>query len=95
MGTDNRRVDHCVFVVRIPGQMLKQLLPYASSGPTTEPGMHHTEIAKAFRQIPPRYPGSIAIQHRLNKQSIIAGRTSYRTLPPWQHPFDPLPLIVP
>jgi hypothetical protein len=75
--------------------MFKVLLPHSPFCPATEPGMHHPKIAEPFRQIAPWNSSSIAIKNSLHKQPIIHRRTSYRTHPSWQHPFDPLPLIVP
>jgi len=57
--------------------------------------MHHAKIAKAFRQITPRNPGSIAIQDRLHKQPVVLRRTTYRTLSPRQQFLNPFPLIIP
>jgi hypothetical protein len=91
----DRRVDHRVFIVCILGQMLEEVLPHSPFGPATEPRMHHAKIAEPFRQVAPWDSSSIAIENSLYKKPIIPSRTSYRTLPPWQHPFDPLPLIVP
>lgn len=61
VGAHDGRVDPRLFVVRILSQMLEQLLPHASFGPTAEPRMHHPEIAEPFRQVTPRNPSSIAI----------------------------------
>jgi hypothetical protein len=47
------------------------------------------------REIAPWDSSSIAKKNSLHKPSIIPSRTSYRTLPSWRHPFDPLSLIVP
>jgi len=91
----DRRVDHRVFIVGILGQMLEKLLPHSRLGPAAEPRMHHAKIAETFRQFASWNSGSIAIENRLNEQSIVPSWTSYRTLPSRQHTFDPLPLIVP
>ena len=75
--------------------MPKKVLPHSPSGPAVEPSIHHAKIAEPLRQIAPWHSNSMAIEHRLNQQSIAPSPTAYRTLPPWQNPFDPLPLIVP
>jgi len=54
MGTDDGSIDHGVFIVRIIGQMLENLLPNAALAPTGMSCMDNTAIAKSFRQIPPR-----------------------------------------
>jgi hypothetical protein len=81
MGTYNGRINHGVFVVGILGQMLKNPLPDATPRPAAETGMHHPEIAEAFGQITPWNAGPIAIQNRLDKQTVIVRRTTYRSLP--------------
>ena len=95
MGAHDGRVDHGIFVIRVTGQMIEYFFPYAPSGPTAKPGMHHTKITKSFRQVTPRNPGSIAIQYRFHEPSVIFRRTTYRTLPSGQQTLDPLPLVVP
>lgn len=49
MGTHNGRVNHRVFVVCIPGQMLEYPLPHTALGPTAEACMRQAEIAEPFR----------------------------------------------
>jgi hypothetical protein len=57
--------------------------------------MHHAEVRKPLRQIAPSNPGTIAVEHRLHKQTVILSRPPNRTFTPRKQTFYPLPLIVP
>ncbi len=83
VGAYDGGIDHRVFVAGVLGQMLKDALPYATPGPAAEPRMHDAEVAKSFRQVTPRNPGPVTVEHRLDKQTVVHGGTPDRTAPPW------------
>ena len=95
VGAHDGGIDHGVFVVGVFGQMLEDFFPYAARGPAAETRMHHAEIAKPLRQVAPRNPSPVAIQHRIDEQPVVHGWTPDGTVPPWKKPFDSLPRIVP
>ena len=84
MGAHNGAVDHRVFVVGVCGEMLEQPLPDTAFGPTAEPSVDLYPVAKPLRQLAPRHPGTIAVQHRLDEQPIVRGGHSDRTFAPGQ-----------
>ena len=94
MGAHDGAVDHRVFVVGICGEMLEYPLPHTSFGPTAEPQMDLGPITEPRRQIAPWHPSAIAIQHRLDEQSIVCCGHPNRTFTPWQQVLDPFPLVV-
>jgi hypothetical protein len=88
MCAHDSRIDHRVFVVRIPRQVLEQLLPHAATGPAAEPRVND--------------PEDHAMESRLGSDTAPLLQTTgcplpvdHRSPPARQHPFDPLPLIVP
>ena len=95
MGAHDGGVDHGIFVVRGVCQMLEHSLPDAASGPAAESRMHHAKVAKSIPQVAPRNPSTIALQHRLHKQTVVPRRSAYTTHPTRQSLLDTLPLIVP
>ena len=66
MGAHNGAVDHRIFVVGVGGEMLKYPLPHTAFGPTAEPQVDLCPVTEPLRQIAPRHPGTITIQHRLH-----------------------------
>ena len=95
MGAHDGGVDHGIFVVRVVCQMLEHSLPDAASDPAAESRMHHAKVAKSIPQVAPRNPSTIALQHRLHKQTVVPRRSAYTTHPTRQSLLDPLPLILP
>jgi hypothetical protein len=63
------------FVVGVCGEMLKYPLPDTAFDPTAEPQVDLYPITKPLRQIAPRHPGPITIQHRLDEQPIARSPT--------------------
>jgi hypothetical protein len=88
-------IDHCVFVVRIGCQSLKQSLPNAALGPPAKPRMDVLPRTKSFRQIPPGDTRAVTIEHRFNEQAIVVGCHPNMTLTTRQKILDPIPLVVP
>ena len=54
----------------------------------------HSEVAKAFRQIPPRNAGSIAVEDGLDKQPVVLGGYTDMANPAGKQVADAIPLIV-
>ena len=87
-------VQHRVFVVGILGERLEYLLPYPLFSPATQAGMNGFPRAKPFRQIPPRYPGPVAVKNGINEKPTVFGSDTDRVFPTRQHILDPIPLVV-
>ncbi len=67
VGAHNGAVDHRVFIVGVCGEMLKHQLPYTALGPTAEPQVDLCPVAEPLRQIAPRHPSTITIQHGIHE----------------------------
>jgi hypothetical protein len=74
--------------------MLKHPLPDAAFGPTTEPPVYLNSITEPLRQIAPRHPGKITIEHSLHEQPIVRCGHSDRAFAPGQQALDSFPLVV-
>ena len=67
---------------------------------STEPGaihvaqVHHSEVAKALRQVAPGDTDSIAIEHCIDEQPVVLGGGSDMSGPAGQQVFDLSPLAV-
>ena len=72
MGSDNRRIDHGIFIVAVTGQGFEKILPNTIFRPTREATVGVFPIAKALRQIAPRRTRPELPNHRLNKQPVAA-----------------------
>src|ERR1700722_6392531 len=94
VGAHNGAVDHRIFVVGVCGEILKHPLPYTAFGPTAEPQMDLHPVTEPLRQIAPRHPGTITIEHGLAEQPIFRRGPPRRTFTSGQQVLDPLPLIV-
>src|SRR5882724_2273897 len=70
----NRGIDHRVFVVRVGCQSRKQLLPNTALRPPAKSRVNVLPWTKSFRQITPRYPRPVTVEHRFNEQPIVRGR---------------------
>ena len=95
MRADERRVDHGIFIVAIGCQHLENPLPHAAAAPAHVSRVDHPEIAKPLGKIAPGNARSVAIEHRLNKQSIVPRRLANMLLSTRQQILDPVPLVVP
>jgi hypothetical protein len=94
MGPHDGRIDHRVFVVGILGQMLEHPLPDARLGPTGKARMNRFPRAEALRQVAPGHAGSITVQNRLDKKTIVLGGHAHIPLTSRQQILDPLPFVV-
>jgi hypothetical protein len=74
MSPHNGAVDHGIFVVGIRGEMLKDLLPDAGAGPTGKARVNLDRIAEPLRQVAPGDASAIAVEHRLDKQTVVTCR---------------------
>lgn len=88
-------VDHRVFVIGIGSQVLENPLPNPRFRPAAVTAMDVLPVAKAFGQVAPGNPRPVAIQHRLDKQTVVRRRHSDLPLTPRKQIANPLPLIVP
>ena len=94
MSAHNGAVDHRIFVVGVGREMLKQPLPDTAFGPTAEPQVDLYPVAEPLRQIAPRHPGTITVQHRLHEPPIVRRGHPDRAFASRQQVLDPVPLIV-
>jgi hypothetical protein len=60
-------VNHSVFIVRIGCQYLEYPLPHAARCPARKSCMNLDRVPEAFRQVSPRNPCPVAVNHRLHK----------------------------
>lgn len=70
VGSHDRRVDHCVFIVGIVRQSLEKILPNPARSPAGEPLVGVAPAAKTFRQIAPRRPHTELPDHRIDEKTI-------------------------
>jgi len=70
VGSDNRRVDHRVFIIGIIRQGLEKILPNAARSPAGKALVGVAPTAKTFRQVAPRNPNTEFPDHRINKETI-------------------------
>src|ERR1700722_9395834 len=94
MGAHNGTVDHGIFVVGVGCEVLKHPLPDTAFGPTAEPPVHLNAVTEPLRQIAPRHPGTITIEHRLHEQPIVRRGHPDRAFAPGQQALDSFPLVV-
>jgi len=71
VGTHDGAVDHCVFIVCVTRQMLKNQLPHSGFRPAAEASMDIVPGAEAFQQVAPGDAGSVSEQHRRDEQPIV------------------------
>ena len=95
MGAHDGAVEHRVFVVSIPCEMLENPLPDPRPGPAAEPPMHILPITEPLGQIAPGDAGTVAVKNGLDEQPIIGCRHPNVAFPLWQQVTDVVPLIVP
>src|SRR4051812_44444289 len=68
MSAHDGAVDHRIFIVSLCGEVLEHAFPNAGDGPAAEASLHMDPIPKTLRQVTPRDPGPIAVEHSLDKQ---------------------------
>ena len=68
MGAHDGAVDHCLFIVRLCGQPLKNALPDPGFSPTADATVN---VLPALRQVPPGDTDTVPIEHRLHEQAVI------------------------
>jgi hypothetical protein len=94
MSTHDGAVDHRIFIVGVGREMLKNSLPDALYGPTTEPPMDVFPVAVPFGQVAPRHTWAIPKKHPVDKQAVVRRRHAAMAFLSWKQPANPLPLIV-
>src|SRR4051812_14960998 len=94
MSAHDGAVDHRIFIVSLCGEVLEHAFPNAGDGPAAEASLHLDPIPKTLRQVTPRDPGPIAVEHSLDKQPIVPRCHTNRPLTARQKVSDPLPSIV-
>lgn len=94
MGAHDRTVDHRVFIVGVRRQVIENAAPYSRFGPSAVAPVDILPIAEALRKITPRDAGAIAVDHRLDEQTIVCRRNPDMPIPPGKEVADALPLGV-
>lgn len=94
MSFDDGGINHHVFIIGTAGQRFEHTLPHTRLASACVTLVDISEIAEAFRQIPPRYASAIAVQHRVNEQSGIRTVRSNMSSLARQHVFDASPLRI-
>ena len=70
VGSHDRSVDHCVFIVGIVRQGFEKILPNTTHGPAGETLVGVAPAAKALRQIAPWRPHAEFSDHRFDEKTI-------------------------
>jgi len=94
VSSDNGAVDHGIFVVGISGQAFEDALPNPIFRPAAEPPMRVLPAAEALGQVAPRNSGTIPIEDRFHKATIVLGSRADISQLPREQVLDPLPLIL-
>jgi hypothetical protein len=94
MGAHNSAVDHRIFVVGVCCEVLKDPLPHTSLSPAAEAPVHVLPVTEPLRQIAPRHPCPITIEHGLDEQPIVRRGNPDRAFPSGQQALDSFPLVV-
>ena len=87
-------VDHRIFIVGILRQSLENTLPDALAARAHMACVNDAEIAEPLRQSSPGEPRPIAVEHRINKQTIVLGRHADIASLARKKAFDPVPFII-
>jgi len=94
MNLDVAGVDHQPLKIRIVDDGVQQPLPDAPIPPATEASMGILPISVVGRQIPPGCPSSQNPEHRVQKQSVVPGRSTPLESVPRQKGSQPFPNLV-
>jgi hypothetical protein len=94
MSPHDRAVDHRVFIVRVGRKILENVVPYARFGPPAEAEMDCHPIPENLRQVAPRDPCPIAIEHSINEKPVVLSGYTDRARPPRKKAADPFPLVI-
>ena len=94
MGAHDRAVDHRVFIVGFRRQVLENTAPYTRSAPSAVASVEILPVAEALRKVAPRDASAIAVDHRLDEQSVVCCCHPDVPIPPGKEVADTLPLIV-
>ncbi|MPN16704.1 hypothetical protein SDC9_164049 [bioreactor metagenome] len=77
MGTHDGCIDHGVLVIRQRTECFKHPQPHARAAPAHVAQVNDSKVAKALGQIAPSNTAAIAIQHSVNKETAIFGRSAH------------------
>jgi hypothetical protein len=96
MAANYGAVDHVLPVVGQADvdQRLQKRVPDALFGPATEPDIDRVPLAVTLMHVPPGAAGPQHIQHAVEKQPVIAGRTRPTTAFRRQQAPDDRPFLV-
>ena len=87
-------IEHHVLIIVVGGQVFEYAFENPALAPTPKSLVYVPPVAETTGKIAPRYAGAIAIKHRLNEQTIVAGRYTNMPFAPRKKVLDPMPLIV-
>ena len=76
MGSHDGCIDHGVLVIGQCTKCLKHLLPHATAAPAHVAQVNNAEVAKALGEITPSNTAAIAVQHSINKESVVFCRSA-------------------
>src|SRR6202046_1968137 len=94
MGAYNSAVEERMVVVGVCYEVLKTPLPHTSLSPAAEASVHVLPVTEPLRQIAPRHPGPITIEHGRDNLPIVVRGHPDRAFAPGHQVFDPFPLVV-
>src|SRR5437867_329248 len=94
MRSNDGRINHGVLIVGICTQVRKDPCPNTGPGPPTPAPMGVFPVAKAFGQVTPRNSGTIPVQHRVDKPTIVRSSDTTTSRATWEEILDAIPLII-
>ena len=94
MGAYNSGIEHHVLVIMITRQDFENTFENTTFAPPPETRMDFSELTETAGKITPRNAGSVTIEHRFDKQTIVFGRTADVPFTTRKKILDPIPLIV-
>jgi len=94
MGSHNGGIDHHVLIVVITSQVFEYTLENTTLALASQPLVRVLPVPEALGKITPRDACGIPIEHCLNEQPIVRGRSPDVPFTSGQKLLDPIPLIV-
>jgi hypothetical protein len=92
--TDNRGINHHVFIVAIRSQVSENTFQNTTLTPAPQPLVDNFPIAKPRWKITPWDTGTVAIQNGLNEKPVVRSSAADVALSTRQEILDPVPLVV-
>jgi len=92
VGAHDGAVDHRILIVGI--KRVEDLLPHTGFRPSAKPAVEILPAPKAFWEVTPRDACTVAVEHRLDKQTVVCASYSYVAFLTRQKVADTIPLVI-